>query len=164
MAGSGSAWIRTANRNCSTKCGTRATHRGKFGEMFAGFYQGKRALVTGHTGFKGGWLSLWLKRLGAEVNGYSLAAPTDPNFYEIIRKDVFAREQIANILDGENLERSIASFRPDLIFHMAAQSLVRLSYERPLETFETNVIGTIKLLEAVRKLGSEATVVVVTSD
>ncbi len=132
--------------------------------MFSGFYQGKRVLVTGHTGFKGGWLSLWLKQLGAEVLGYALAAPTGPNFYDIIRNDIFAREEIADIRDGEKLEHSISSFRPDLIFHLAAQPLVRLSYERPVETFETNVIGTIKLLEAVRKLRSEATVIVVTSD
>jgi CDP-glucose 4,6-dehydratase len=139
-------------------------HRGKFGEMFDGFYKGKRVFLTGHTGFKGGWLSLWLSRLGAQIAGFSLAPAAAPNFYETIRGHVFSAETIADIRNRDALEKAIASFQPDLIFHLAAQPIVRLSYEHPVETFETNLFGTINVLEVVRKLRSPATVIMVTSD
>jgi CDP-glucose 4,6-dehydratase len=137
---------------------------GKFGEMFDGFYKGKRVFLTGHTGFKGGWLSLWLRRLGAQIAGFSLAPAASPNLYETLRGEVFAAETIADVRNRDALEKAIASFQPDLIFHLAAQPIVRLSYERPVETFETNLFGAINVLEVVRKLRSQATVIMVTSD
>ncbi len=134
---------------------------------FQGFYQGKRVLVTGHTGFKGAWLSLWLRELGARVTGLALDPPTNPNLYEIVRPHAFAeaehdlRGDIRRLSDVQSvLERSA----PEIIFHLAAQPLVRQSYVEPLETLESNVLGTANLLEAVRRRGKACTVVVVTSD
>ena len=134
---------------------------------FGGVYRGKRVLVTGHTGFKGAWLSLWLRELGATVSGLSLDPPTDPNLYDIIRHRAFpgggddGRGDIRALAAVEDaLERS----RPEWIFHLAAQPLVRLSYEQPLETLATNVMGTAHLLEGVRRRAAPCTIVVVTSD
>jgi len=131
---------------------------------FNNFYAGRRALVTGHTGFKGGWLSLWLSKLGAKVGGISLEAPTDPNFYEIIRPGVFAWEQKCDVCDLKALGSAINQWKPDIIFHMAAQSLVRRSYANPVETFETNALGTAHLLEAVRCNELPCPVIVITTD
>src|SRR5438445_6328012 len=99
--------------------------------MFNGFYQGKRVLVTGHTGFKGGWISLWLKKLGAEVWGVSLPPPTNPNLHEIIKSDTFAGEVECDIVDLNALAAAIQRIRPEVIFHMAAQPIVRRSYVAP---------------------------------
>src|ERR1700722_6477549 len=116
--------------------------------MFSGYYQGKRVLVTGHTGFKGGWISLWLKNLGAQVHGISLPPPTNPNFHEIIQAHVFVGETECDIREFKSLAAAIKKFQPEIIFHMAAQAIVRRSYAEPLETFNTNATGTANLLES----------------
>ena len=132
--------------------------------MFAGFYKGKRVLVTGHTGFKGGWISLWLRELGAEVWGVSLPAPTNPNLHEVIRTHAFKGEIECDIRNLESLGNAIKKASPELIFHMAAQPIVRRSYAEPLETFETNATGTANLLECVRRAELPCPVIVITSD
>jgi CDP-glucose 4,6-dehydratase len=132
--------------------------------MFKDFYPGKRVLVTGHTGFKGGWMSLWLKNLGAKVYGISLPAPTNPNFHEIINGEVFAGQTVCDIRNRADLAAAVKKANPDIVFHMAAQPIVRRSYAEPLETLETNVNGTAHLLEAVRQAELSGPVIVVTSD
>lgn len=126
---------------------------------FASF-RGRRVFVTGHTGFKGSWLCLWLARLGAEVAGYSDAIPTDPNHFALL--DLGVTDVRGDIADLEALEAAVSDFRPDLIYHFAAQSLVRKAYVAPLATFGTNVMGTLALLEAARKGGTSAVVVATT--
>ena len=106
--------------------------------MFSGYYQNRRVLVTGHTGFKGAWLSLWLKKLGAEVHGLSLPPPTNPNLHEIISASTFASETICDIRQLDALTAAIKKIQPQVVFHLAAQPIVRRSYVEPLETFETN--------------------------
>ena len=130
--------------------------------MFNNIYKNKKVLVTGHTGFKGSWLVLWLSSLGADVCGYSLAAPTAPNHFEYLNLDI--RSEIGNILDVSRLENVFADFQPEIVFHMAAQPLVRLSYREPRETFETNVLGTVNVLEACRKTDSVRAIINITSD
>ena len=132
--------------------------------MFAGFYANRRVLVTGHTGFKGAWLALWLKKLGAEVHGVSLPPPTNPNLHEIIRAKTFASETECDIRQLDALTAAVKKIQPQVIFHLAAQPIVRRSYVEPLETFETNALGTAHLLEAVRKLELNCITVVITSD
>lgn len=130
--------------------------------LFAGVYAGKRVLVTGNTGFKGSWLIFWLMKLGASVCGYSLNLPTDPNHHEILNLDF---ETISgDVRDLEKLQNAIKSFQPDIVFHMAAQSLVRKSYQNPVETFETNVIGTVNVFEACRKTDHVRAIINITSD
>ncbi len=131
---------------------------------FANFYEGKRVLVTGHTGFKGAWLSLWLRNLGAAVTGVSLPAPTQPNLHEVVRAAAFAAEHECDIRDGGRLASLVAAIKPDVVFHLAAQAIVRQSYAEPLETFATNATGTAHLLEAVRCASLPCMVIVVTSD
>ena len=130
----------------------------------SGFWRGRRVLVTGHTGFKGGWLSLWLSVLGAEVTGYALHPAPGPSFFEATRLAGDIDSRIADVRDQAALRETLQSRRPQVIFHLAARSLVRESYEDPLETFSTNVLGTASVLEAVRSCASAAAVVVVTSD
>lgn len=132
--------------------------------MTPGFWRGKRVLLTGHTGFKGSWLSLWLSDLGAELSGYALEPPTQPNLFSLIGLEGSLRHQLGDVRDLEGLRRSVAAARPEVVIHMAAQPLVRLSYEQPLETFATNVTGTAHLLEALRGQAGLRAVVVVTSD
>src|SRR5512145_456796 len=107
--------------------------------MKSDFWRGKRVLVTGHTGFKGGWLSLWLQAMGAEVAGYALAPPTDPSLFEeaAVGRDM-AVSLVADIRDLDRLKAAFRAFRPELVFHLAAQPLVRYSYAEPVETFSTN--------------------------
>src|ERR1051326_5051641 len=132
--------------------------------MFDFYYKDRRVLVTGHTGFKGAWLSLWLKKVGAEVIGISLPAPTNPNMHEVISKAALADERMCDIRDLEALCGVVAKARPELVFHLAAQSIVRRSYAEPLETLSTNVVGTAHVLEAVRRAELGCPVVVITSD
>src|SRR5713226_458909 len=132
--------------------------------MFNGFYQGKRVLVTGHTGFKGGWISLWLKKLAAEVWGISLPPPTNPNLHEIIKSHSFAGEIECDIRNLDALAAAVRKVRPEVIFHMAAQPIVRRSYTEPLETFQTNAVGTANLLESVRRAERNCILIVITSD
>jgi len=129
-----------------------------------GFWAGKRVFLTGHTGFKGGWLALWLERLGATVKGYALAPEPGPNLFSLARVAATTESVIADIRDRATLASELSAFAPDVVFHLAAQPLVRLSYAEPATTMETNVIGTVNLLEAVRSCPSVAAVVVVTSD
>ncbi|MBK9519341.1 MAG: CDP-glucose 4,6-dehydratase [Anaeromyxobacter sp.] len=127
-------------------------------------YAGKRVLVTGHTGFKGSWLTLWLADLGAEVTGYALAPDTTPALFERAGVEGRCRSLLGDVRDAARLAAVVEEVRPDAILHLAAQPLVRLSYQEPLATLETNVLGTAHLLEAVRAAGRPCAVVVVTSD
>lgn len=129
-----------------------------------GFWKGKRVLLTGHTGFKGGWLAFWLKMLGAEVCGYSLEPNTSPNLFENLSLNDDIESVIADVRDLARLRTVMTDFRPEIVFHLAAQSLVRRSYKQPVETYATNVIGTVNLLESVRETNTVKSVVVVTTD
>ena len=128
------------------------------------FWSGKRVLVTGHTGFKGGWLALWLQRLGAQVMGYSLPAPTQPSLYETARISESVQGVIADIRDLPRIESVFRDFSPEIVFHLAAQPLVRASYDNPVETYSTNLLGTVHVLEAVRHAKSVRGAVMVTTD
>lgn len=127
-------------------------------------FRGRRVLVTGHTGFKGSWLTLWLETLGAEVAGYSLAPPTEPAMFDLCGVAEGIDHTIGDIRDAGSLTETVLRFRPEVVFHLAAQPIVRLSYETPVDTLTTNVVGTAHVLEAVRALNSPCAVVVVTSD
>lgn len=127
-------------------------------------YAGKRVLVTGHTGFKGGWLTVWLSSLGAQVTGVALKPSTNPSFFEDVGVGDLCHHNISNICDAEVVQRKVHECRPHAIFHLAAQPLVRRSYEEPLETLQTNVMGTANVLEAVRVERRPCAIVVVTSD
>jgi CDP-glucose 4,6-dehydratase len=128
-------------------------------------YKGKKVFLTGHTGFKGSWMLSWLHLLGAEVRGYALAPENDGDLYHIIKGDnLCERSVIGNLRDKEKLKEEIIDFQPDFIFHLAAQPLVRLSYEIPAETFEVNAIGSANVLDAVRFLVKPCVVVMITTD
>jgi CDP-glucose 4,6-dehydratase len=128
------------------------------------FWKGRRVFLTGHTGFKGSWLSLWLESLGADVTGYALDAPTQPNLFGQAKIATTTRSIYADIRDFPRLRTAIAECRPEVVIHMAAQSVVRRGFEDPIETYSSNVMGTVHLLEAVRQLGQRCVVVNVTSD
>jgi CDP-glucose 4,6-dehydratase len=128
------------------------------------FWRGKRVLLTGHTGFKGSWLSLWLQSMGAQVVGYALAPPTSPSLFDIAEVEKGMTSIIGDIRDLEHLRKVFAEHQPEIVIHMAAQPLVRYSYVEPVETYSTNVMGTVNLLEAVRCAGGVKVVVNVTSD
>lgn len=128
------------------------------------FWKGKRVLLTGHTGFKGAWLSLWLRRLGADVTGYSLPAPTEPSLYDLANVEQTLQSLHGDVRDFDHLKRVVGQGSWDAVFHLAAQSLVRVSYQDPLETYSTNVMGTANLLEACRQCGTVRAVVIVTTD
>jgi CDP-glucose 4,6-dehydratase len=130
----------------------------------AGFWHGRRVLVTGHTGFKGSWLALWLTAADADVTGYSLRPPTAPCLFELARAGELIESVEGDVRDVDRVAGLIADRRPEVVFHLAAQPLVRRSYEIPYDTFETNVLGTAGVLEAVRRSDSVRVVVVVTSD
>ena len=128
-------------------------------------YQNKRVLITGHTGFKGSWLALWLRCLGADVYGYSLEPATDPSNYALSNvKDLLAGETIGDIRNRKLMSEAVESFNPDVIFHLAAQPLVRASYALPYDTFDVNVLGTASLLDAVRNRQRPCAVVCITTD
>jgi CDP-glucose 4,6-dehydratase len=129
------------------------------------FWCNKKVFITGHTGFKGGWLSLWLNSLGAEVHGYALPPPTNPNLFDTANvKSCLKTNSIADIRDLDSIKEAIGKANPDIVFHLAAQPLVRQSYVNPLETYTTNVIGTVNLLEAIRQTPSVRAIVNVTTD
>ncbi|MCK5448099.1 MAG: CDP-glucose 4,6-dehydratase, partial [Gemmatimonadetes bacterium] len=128
-------------------------------------FRGKRIFLTGHTGFKGSWLTLWLHQLGAEVTGYALAPPTDPNHFTVADiRSCLTDHHEADIRDAERLNAAMSAADPDIVMHLAAQSMVRTSYEIPRETFDVNVIGTIGVLDAIRALGEPVAALMVTSD
>jgi len=129
-----------------------------------GFWRGKKVLLTGHTGFKGAWFSLWLRHLGADVAGYALDPPTRPSLFELARVGQVVRSLRGDVRDLDRLAQVVRELRPDVLIHMAAQALVRASYRDPVETFSTNVLGTVNVLEAVRRASGVRVVVNVTSD
>ena len=128
------------------------------------FWKGKRVLLTGHTGFKGSWLSVFLLDLGAQVRGYSLPPRTEQDNYSVCGLHRQMDSVYGNILDEAKLMECMRSFRPEIIFHLAAQPLVRRSYEQPRDTYETNVIGTLNVLEAARSAGTVRSAVMITTD
>ncbi|MHA8076050.1 CDP-glucose 4,6-dehydratase [Aquirufa sp. TARAVU-A1A] len=133
--------------------------------MFKSIYKNKRVLVTGHTGFKGSWLTTWLLNLGAEVAGYSISIPTTPSHFEELGLENRIQHFIGDIRDYAHLLRVCEEFKPEFIFHLAAQPLVRYSYENPKETFEVNMLGTLNILEVIRQLNDVIKVgVIITSD
>jgi CDP-glucose 4,6-dehydratase len=132
--------------------------------MNPAFWRGKRVFLTGHTGFKGSWLSLWLQNLGAEVTGFALAPPTQPSLFEEARVGTGMRSIIADIRDLPTLQHAMLQAKPEIVIHMAAQPLVRYSYANPVETYATNVMGTVHLLESVRHSPETRAVVNITTD
>jgi CDP-glucose 4,6-dehydratase len=128
------------------------------------FWKGKRVFLTGHTGFKGAWLTVWLESLGAKVTGYALKPPTKPSLFELCRLDRRIKSNIGDVRDAAKLKRAMLAARPEIVIHMAAQPLVRESYRTPAETYETNVMGVVNLLEAVRACRGVKAVVNVTTD
>lgn len=133
-------------------------------DIIKSFWKGKKVFLTGHTGFKGSWLSLWLHKMGAEVTGYALKPPTSPSLYDQADIGDLVDSNIGDIRDFENLKKVLIGAKPDIVIHMAAQALVRYSYKNPIETYMTNVMGTVHLLEAVRSVDSIRSVVNVTTD
>jgi CDP-glucose 4,6-dehydratase len=131
---------------------------------FAGRLDGCKVLVTGHTGFKGGWLCLWLHHLGARVGGYALPPESSPNLFELARVEETVQHVTADVRDHDSLLRVMQDLQPELVLHLAAQSLVRRSYREPKATFDTNVAGTVNLLETIRATDSVQAAVIVTSD
>ena len=129
------------------------------------FWRGKKIFLTGHTGFKGSWLSLWLASMGAKVVGYALAPNTKPNLFEVLAIDsLIEKSHIADIRDLTNLQKAMSEAKPDVVIHMAAQPLVRYSYANPVETYAINVMGTVHVLESTRAIDSVRATVVVTTD
>ncbi len=132
--------------------------------MSPDFWKGKRVFLTGHTGFKGSWLSLWLQHLGAELTGYALAPPTTPSLFDVGKVGKGMRSIIADIRELPTLQKAMQEARPEIVIHMAAQPLVRYSYVNPVETYATNVMGTVHVLEAMRHTDTVRALVNVTSD
>jgi CDP-glucose 4,6-dehydratase len=132
--------------------------------MVESFWKNKNVFLTGHTGFKGSWMSLWLLKAGAKLTGYSLGLPTNPSLFEELQISNDMHSVFADIRDLDRMKREVEHAKPEIVIHMAAQPLVRYSYQEPVETYMTNVMGTVHLFEACRKAGSVKTVVNVTSD
>lgn len=132
--------------------------------MFNNAFSGKTVLVTGHTGFKGTWLSLWLKQLGASVYGFSIDIPSNPSMFEALNVAAYVDHTIGDVRDFEALSALVARVQPDFVFHLAAQPIVSLSYQDPLTTISTNAMGTANILEACRQLKKKCTVLAITSD
>nr|WP_321948491.1 CDP-glucose 4,6-dehydratase [Paraburkholderia sp. J10-1] len=132
--------------------------------MNASFWHGKKVFLTGHTGFKGSWLTLWLRALGAEVTGYSLAPESSPNLFSLARAGDGIESVIGDIRNRDKLLKAVKAASPEIVIHMAAQSLVQKSYVHPVETYETNVLGTVYLLDALRHVPGARSVVIVTTD
>ena len=141
-----------------------STHH-PLGNVNPSFWKDKRVFLTGHTGFKGGWLSIWLSSMDAKVTGYALAPNTNPSFFEVVGvASLLEQNHIADVRDLTSLKSAMKQANPDVLIHMAAQPLVRYSYDNPLETFSTNVMGTANLLEAARTIEGLKAIVVVTTD
>jgi CDP-glucose 4,6-dehydratase len=134
------------------------------GKVNSKFWKGKRIFLTGHTGFKGSWLSLWLQEMGSVVKGYSLAPNTSPNLFTEAKVIESMDSEIGDIRDLERVTKSMIDFNPDIVLHMAAQPLVRLSYIEPIETYSTNVMGTLNVLEAARKCKNIKAIIAITTD
>lgn len=132
--------------------------------MDARFWNGKKVLITGHTGFKGSWLSLWLQHLGADVSGFALPAPTEPSLFDVAHVAANMYSVTGDVRDLDRLRKVISDRRPDMIIHMAAQTIVRASYSNPIETYSTNVMGAVNVLEAIRSSEHVRVVIIVTSD
>lgn len=132
--------------------------------MNPSFWRGKRVFLTGHTGFKGSWLSLWLQSMGVQLKGLALDPPTNPSLFIEAKVADGMTSQVGDIRDYDTVLRAVAEFKPEIVIHMAAQPLVRYSYKNPIETYATNAMGTVHLLEAVRQVGSAKVVVNVTTD
>jgi CDP-glucose 4,6-dehydratase len=130
--------------------------------MFNNIYNNRKVFITGHTGFKGSWLVRWLQKMGAKLYGYSLEPPTKPSHYKLLNPDIHST--IGDIRDLANLQKSINTAKPEIVFHLAAQPLVRLSYQNPIDTFSTNVMGTLNVLEACRQAPSVCAILNITSD
>ena len=170
----GSPWIRYATTSNLMNCGTTKKPHGKFGsnfinmnnsiDCFDNFYQGKKIFITGHTGFKGSWLSLWLKELGAQVTGFALDPYTSKDNFVLSGLSSKIEDIRGDIRNAEKLDKMIQQIQPDIIFHLAAQPLVRLSYQQPVETYQTNLIGSLHVMEAFRKCTSAKTAVMITTD
>ena len=131
---------------------------------FKGYFKDKRVLVTGHTGFKGSWLCMWLHELGASVTGYSIGFPSEPSLFKVCNLEKRVNHNIGDVRDYDHLHQVFQDTKPDVVFHLASQPLVRLSYEEPKLTMETNVMGTLHILEATRQCPSIKSLVIVTSD
>lgn len=132
------------------------------GLMNLTYYKGKKVFLTGHTGFKGSWMTYWLQTLGAEVVGFSLPPTTEPNHFDLLKLDLYSN--FNNICNLNALRKAITISKPDIIFHLAAQPLVRYSYQHPIETFQTNIIGTANVMEAARNCESVKAIVIITTD
>ena len=132
--------------------------------MIFRIFQNKTVLITGHTGFKGSWLATWLNTLGAKVVGVALEPPSQPSHFEAVELFEILDDHRLDIRDGEALKSLVFQIQPDFVFHLAAQALVRKSYEDPVATYQTNAIGTLNLLEALRPLEKKCTAVLITSD
>lgn len=132
--------------------------------MWKATYNGKRVLITGHSGFKGSWLTLWLQTMGAQICGYSLPPNTHPALFDAVQVQDGIQNVFGDILDREKLNKTFQDFQPEMVFHLAAQPLVRLSYTEPVLTYETNVMGTLNVLEAARKCKSVKAFVNITTD
>jgi CDP-glucose 4,6-dehydratase len=137
-----------------------------YGELMIdrNFWKNRRVFITGHTGFKGSWLCLWLHALGAEVTGYALDPPTEPSLFELCNIDQFVRSKIADVRDGGILAGTMLTAKPEIVIHMAAQPLVRDSYKIPVDTYAINVMGTVNLFESVRQCKTVKAVVNITTD
>jgi CDP-glucose 4,6-dehydratase len=133
-------------------------------KMNPDFWRGKRVLITGHTGFKGSWLSLWLQSMGANLSGIALEPPTEPALFAVARVAEGMEHHIVDIRDFASVKARMDGFQPEIVIHMAAQPLVRLSYSQPVETYATNVMGTVHVLEAARHAGSVKAIVNITTD
>jgi CDP-glucose 4,6-dehydratase len=133
--------------------------------MTPDFWRGKRVFLTGHTGFKGGWLAIWLQSLGAQVHGYALKPATEPNLFTLARVgERMAGHAIADIRDADTLAQAMRAVKPEIVFHLAAQPLVRAGYREPVATFASNIMGTVHVLEALRGIGSVRAAVMITTD
>src|ERR1700690_3744749 len=130
--------------------------------MFDDIYNNKKVLITGYTGFKGSWLALWLSQMGAKITGYSLQPSTTPNHFQLF--DININSVIGDIRDTDKLKRVFKEQQPEIVFHLAAQAIVGLSYKDPMETFSSNVLGTVNVLEASRASGTVRAMINVTSD